>query len=148
MAHNPYQKASQAYQKKTDENLTPLQIVVELYKGLLRNTKFARDHWEKGQLDVMCTYIQKNFDILEALQSNLNLEEGGEDAAFLDRFYTVIFSALTLAPSKPDPLKHFNDIIAYIQQVHDRWYVLAYPSQPIVDDAQLSLVDAGETRAQ
>jgi flagellar protein FliS len=127
LSHNPYQKASKAYQKKSDDTLTPLQIVVELYKGLIKNTKLSKQCWENRQLDIMCGYIEKNFDILEALQSNLDLENGGEDAAFLNRFYTVIFSSLTLATSKPDPSAYFDEIIAYIQQVHDRWYVLAYP---------------------
>lgn len=127
MSNNPYQKASQAYQKKSDDTLTSLQIVVELYKGLIKNTKLAKQFWNSRQLDVMCTYIDKNFNILEALQSNLDLENGGEDAVFLNRFYTVIFSSLTLATSKPDPSAYFDEIISYIQQVHDRWYVLAYP---------------------
>lgn len=119
--------ASKAYQKKSDDTLTPLQIVVELYKGLIKNTKLSKQCWENRQLDVMCGHIEKNFDILEALQSNLDLENGGEDAAFLNRFYTVIFSSLTLATSKPDPSAYFDEIISYIQQVHDRWYALAYP---------------------
>jgi flagellar protein FliS len=127
LSNNPYQKASQAYQKKSDDTLTSLQIVVELYKGLIKNTKLAKQFWNSRQLDVMCTYIDKNFNILEALQSNLDLENGGEDAAFLNRFYTVIFSSLTLATGKPDPSAYFDEIISYIQQVHDRWYVLAYP---------------------
>ena len=128
MSYNPYKTASQAYQKKNDETLTPLQIVVELYKGLIKNTKLAKQYWQNNQLDVMCQYIDKNFNILEALQSNLDMERGGEDAAFLNRFYTVIFSSLTLATSKPDPASYFDEIISYIQQVHDRWYVLAYPN--------------------
>ena len=127
MANNPYQAASQAYQKKNDDTLTPLQIVVELYKGMIKNTKLAKKYWEDKQFDVMCTYIEKNFNILEALQSNIDLENGGEDAVFLNRFYTVIFSSLTLANTKPDPAAYFDEIVAYIQQVHDRWYVLAYP---------------------
>lgn len=127
MSHNPYQKASQAYQKKSDETLTPLQIVVELYKGMIKNTKLAKQSWQNNQLDLMCQYVEKNFSILEALQSNIDLEKGGEDAVFLNRFYTVIFSSLTLATSKPDPAKYFDEIVSYIQQVHDRWYVLAYP---------------------
>ena len=131
MSNNLYTKASKAYQRKNDDTLTPLQIVVELYKGLIKNTKLSKQCWENRQLDVMCGYIDKNFDILEALQSNLDLENGGEDAAFLNRFYTVIFSSLTLATAKPDPSAYFDEIIAYIQQVHDRWYVLAYPGSEL-----------------
>jgi flagellar protein FliS len=126
MSHNPYQKASQAYQKKIDEALTPLQIVVELYKGMIKNTKLAKQSWEEQKLDVMSNHIIKTFDIIEALQSNLDIENGGEDSAFLNRFYTVIFSALSQATTKPDPSAYFDEIIAYMQQVHDRWYSMAY----------------------
>lgn len=130
MAHNPYQKASQTYQKKNDESLTPLQIVVELYKGMIKNTKLAKQAYEGGHLDVMSSHIIKVFDIIEALQSNLDMEQGGEDAVFLNRFYTVIFSALSQASMKPDPAAYFDEIISYIQQVHDRWYTLAYGAVP------------------
>ncbi|MDD3021062.1 MAG: flagellar export chaperone FliS [Alphaproteobacteria bacterium] len=134
MAVNPYQKASQAYQKKSDENLTPLQIVVELYKGMLRNTKIAKQSWKEGRLDVMSNHIIKTFDIIEALQGNLDLENGGEDARFLNRFYTVIFSSLSQATAKPNPGEYFDEIIAYIQQVHDRWYAIAYGLPPSAEE--------------
>ncbi len=130
MAHNPYQKASQTYQKKSDDNLTPMQIVVELYKGMIKNTKLAKQAYQNGQFDVMSSQLIKTFDIIEALQSNLDMANGGEDAVFLNRFYTVIFSALSQAALKPDPAAYFDEIIAYIQQVHDRWYALAYGNVP------------------
>ncbi len=135
MTHNPYQKASQAYQKSSDDNLSPIQIVVELYKGLLKNTKMAKQAWMAGHLDQMSNHIIKSFDIIEALQNGLDLENGGEDAAFLNRFYTVVFSALSQVSSKPDPAAYFDEIITYVQQVHDRWYSMAYGSIPQSADA-------------
>lgn len=130
MNQNAYQKALKTYQKKSDESLTPLQIVVELYKGMLRNIKDAKKAWQAGQLDVMSSHLLKTFDIIEALQLNLDLEKGGEDAAFLNRFYTVVFSALSNVSAKPEPAEEFDAIIAYVQQVHDRWYALAYSRNP------------------
>jgi len=130
MSHNPYQKASQTYQKKNDETLTPLQIVVELYKGMIKNAKLAKQAQIDGKLDVMSNHIMKTFDIIEALQSNLDIDNGGEDAVFLNRFYTVIFSSLSQVSMKPDPAAYFDEIISYIQQVHDRWYALAYGNIP------------------
>jgi len=134
MVNNPYHRASQAYQKKIDDNLTPLQIVVELYKGMLRNFKLAKQSWKEGNFEQMSANIVKTFDILEALQSNLDMESGGEDAQFLHRFYTVLFSALSQASSKPNPAEYFDEIISYIQQVHDRWYKMAYGDLPKTDD--------------
>jgi flagellin-specific chaperone FliS len=80
----------------------------------------------------MTDYIIKTFNIIEALQANLDIVNGGEDAQFLNRFYNVIFSSLTMATAKVEPEKEFNDIIAYIQQVHDRWYNMAYPHRVAV----------------
>ena len=131
-------KAINAYQKKSDENLSPLQIVVELYKGMIKSTRAAKKEFEAGHLDVMTNHILKVFDIIEVLQGNLNLEEGGEDAAFLNRFYNVVFSALSRATNKPNPAKEFDLIIDYIQNVHDRWYAMAY--------AKPASVDAGQTQ--
>jgi len=125
-----HQKALKTYQRKSDESLSPLQIVVELYKGMIRNTKQAKTCWQDGQLDVMVGHIAKVFDIIEGLQSNLDLEQGGEDAAFLNRFYTVVFSALSQATTKPNPAEEFDAIITYIQTVHDRWYAIAYSRNP------------------
>ena len=124
-----YYKAAQVYQKKNDQNLTPMQIVVELYKGMIKNVRDAKKCWAAGQLDVMTDHITKVFNILEALQAHLDVEQGGEDARFLQRFYTVIFSALCNATAKPEPGEEFDNIAAYIQQVCDRWTALAYPRQ-------------------
>ena len=132
---SPYNKAAQAYQRKTDENLSPMQIVVELYKGMIKHTKDAKRHWESGHLDVMTDSITKVFNIIEALQAHLDMEQGGEDAIFLNRFYNVIFSALSRATSKPEPGEEFDAIVAYIQQVADRWYAMAYARPPETPEA-------------
>lgn len=128
---NPYQKASKAYQSHGDGSMSQLQIVVELYRGILKNIKIAKDSWSDRRLDVMSNHIIKTFDIIEALQSNLDLEKGGEDAKFLNHFYSVVFSALSQATAKPDPVAEFDAIIAYVQNVYERWYALAYPNRPV-----------------
>ena len=125
-----YHKAAQAYQRKNDENLSPLQIVVELYKGMIKHTKDAKAHWAAGRFEEMSNSVVKVFNIIEVLQSHLDIEQGGEDAAFLHRFYNVIFSALSTVSVKPAPGEEFDRIIAYMQQVTDRWYAIAYPRAP------------------
>lgn len=131
-----YSKAAQAYQKKNDENLSPLQIVVELYKGMIKHTKDAKAHYIAGRFEDMSNSIMKVFSIIEVLQSHLDLEQGGEDAAFLYRFYNVIFSALSMVTVKPAPGEEFDSIIAYMQQVTDRWYAIAYPRTPEVGTSE------------
>lgn len=130
MNQSAYQKALKSYQKTSDEGLTPLQIVVELYKGLMRFIREAKGHCEAGHYDLMTNSLNRCFDIIEGLQVNLDLEKGGEDAVFLNRFYNVVFSALTRAAAKPDPAAEYDAILAYVQQVHDRWYAIAYGRSP------------------
>ncbi len=142
MSHNPYQKASQAYQQKNDASLSPMQIVVELYKGMIKNTRQAKQAWLDKRFEDESVLVIKTFDIIEALQSNLDLKNGGEDAAFLNRFYTVVFSALSQANTKPDPAAYFDEIVSYMQQVHDRWYLLAYPQ------ADIASAPSAPTRAE
>ena len=125
MTPHAYTKASKAYQRKSDDNLSPLQIVVELYRGMIRNTISAKKNYEAGRLDLMTNDITKTFNIIEALQANLDLG-AGEDAQFLNRFYNVVFAALRDATSKPNPSKEFDNIAGYIQEVYNRWYVMAY----------------------
>jgi flagellar biosynthetic protein FliS len=79
---------------------------------------------------MMTNSLTRVFDIIEGLQMNLDFEKGGEDAVFLNRFYNVVFSALSQATAKPDPAAEYDAIIAYIQQVHDRWYAMAYAKPP------------------
>lgn len=143
---NPYAKASKAYQKNNDDTLTPLQIVVELYKGMMRYVREAKTCWQQGRLDVMTDNIVKAFNIIEALQANLDLAGGGEDAKFLNRFYNVIFSSLSMATTKVEPEKEFDDILAYIQQVHDRWYAMAYPGRE-QNPINASSMDVGQNDA-
>jgi flagellar biosynthetic protein FliS len=126
MTTTAYQKAVSSYQKQNDENLTPLQIVVELYKGMMKNVLQAKACWQRQELDTMTNIIVKTFDIIEALQSNLDFEQGGEDAKVLNHFYNVTFSALTMATAKPDPAEEFDGIYNYIKIMHDKWYFLAY----------------------
>ena len=129
MTQKVYQKASKAYQGSQDSNLTPLQIVVELYKGLLKNTHQCKMAYERGDFAEIARLNQNSFDIIDALQSNLDFEQGGDDAKFLDDFYTVVFRKMMRTLSVVDPAAEFQSIIDYIQPVYDRWYSFAYGNQ-------------------
>lgn len=134
MTQNPYQKASSAYGSRRDDNLTPMQIVVELYKGLLKNIRLAKESYITGKLDVMCDYNKKSFDIIEALQMNLNWEAGGEDTKFLNDFYNITFHKLARVLSVEDTVKEFDSTIAYVTPVYERFYGFAYGKPPAPED--------------
>lgn len=127
---NPYQKAAKAYQSNKDANLSPLQIVVELYKGLIRFMREGKQAVARSDFQTMITMNQKCFDILEALQTNLDLEQGGEDAKFLNEFYTIVFNKLSRILAVENPVAEYDALLNYIQPVYERWYSFAYGKLP------------------
>ncbi len=142
--YNPYQKAAKAYQGNKDANLSPLQIVVELYKGMLRNIREAKLAVERQDYQTYAKLSQKTFDIVEALQANLDVDNGGEDAKFLLNFYSVIFQKHMRVLSQPDPAAELQKLLDYIQPVYERWYGFAYGKVP---DANSTSADAAPVKS-
>lgn len=120
-----YQQATSAYNTTQTTNASGLEIVVELYKGMIKNTEQAKLAYQQGKLDHMCELNKKTYKILIALQSNLDYEQGKDAADFLNDFYNRIFATLTKAIRKDDPVKEFNNVIEYIRPVYMRWNELA-----------------------
>lgn len=125
-----YQQASKAYQQASDDNLTPLQIVVELYKGILKNMRAAKMAYSAGDFQKVVDLNNKTFNILEALQANLDFDNGGDDATFLRDFYTIIFVKMANILQQANPAAEYDALINYINPVYERWYSFAYGSVP------------------
>lgn len=118
---SPHTNAANAYRDTAGEQMNGFEITVELYKGIIRNIEGARDAHKVGRLDDMVELNGKTNKILIALQSNLNFEEGGEAATFLDQFYTGIFASLSRILRVDDPQGEFEKILGYIQPVYEIW---------------------------
>ena len=128
--NNPYQQASSAYQNIHETHMGGFDVVVELYKGIIRNTEAAKTAYQNGELEQMCKLNEKTTKILIALQSHLNHEQGGEAAAFLDSFYTGIFGQLMGVLRKEDPAAEFDQVLEYLKPVYEMWCKHAANSAP------------------
>lgn len=118
---NLHAKAATAYQTAYVSNVSGMDIVVELYKGMIGNIKQAKAAYQAGKLDEMCRLNDKTIKILVALQSHLDFEEGADAAEYLNKFYNSIFASLTKILRKPSPERSFDQIIAAIEPVYQRW---------------------------
>lgn len=121
MTNNPYQQAASAYQGAHETHMGGFDVVVELYKGIIKNVTAAKTAYQKGELEEMCKLNEKTTKILIALQSHLNHEQGGEAANFLDVFYTGIFGKLMSVLRKEDPAAAFDEILELIKPVYEIW---------------------------
>lgn len=85
------------------DHATPHNLVEMLFDGLLVAVGSARAALQRGDIKSKCTQIIIAVRILEeGLRSALNLEQGGELAANLDRLYGYCVLRLTQANARND----------------------------------------------
>lgn len=137
---NPYANAAGAYKQTQVNTISGLDVVVELYKGMLKNIEGAKKAYENNKLDEMCRLNEKTFNILVGLQTHLDFDQGKDAAEFLNGFYNTVFGALAKVHREPDPAKAFDDIIGAIEPVYKRWCEFARaaksPSEKAAADAR------------
>ena len=125
-ANSGYAKAMSAYQNTQDENLGPMEIILELYKGVIKFLRQAKSAYEADDLEKMCYWVDRVQKILEALTAHLDMDQGGKDAEFLQEFYVVLMARLGKVLDCPDTSHEFDQLIAYAMPVYERWYELTY----------------------
>lgn len=119
--NNSHHHASSAYRNMYETNMSGMEIVAELYKGMLKNIEAAKKAHAEGNFEEMVNLNTKTNKILMALQSNLDFEQGGEASLFLNQFYSGIFASLTKILSEEDPQARFDEIIDSIKPVYKIW---------------------------
>ncbi len=118
---NTQQRAVSAYNASFHRNLSPYMIMIELYKGLLKNVRTAKIAYGNKDLGKMCAYNQKNFMIISALQAHLDKNDGTKLSVDLDKFYSTLFFSLVRVLKVPSPLEEFDRIEKSIQNVYNFW---------------------------
>ncbi len=114
-----YQRAASAYGQAA-QTLAPTQQIVRLYEGALRRIKEARTAIEAGRINDRCSAVAKATAIIEGLQSCLDLAQGGEIAANLDRLYSHIGFRLQ-AINLQDDVRICDELIACLEPMHRAW---------------------------
>ncbi len=119
--NDPYKKAVNAYQDTNTSAMGGFDVVVELYKGMIKNIRAAKTAQQEGQLEDMVKLIEKTNNILIALQSHIDRKNGGEAAEFLDKFYNGVFATLMRIHREDNPAAAFDTLLGHIQPVYEIW---------------------------
>lgn len=120
-----YGNAAQAYQQAGQKALNPVEIVVALYEGILRNLEGAKNAYAERNLEKMCALNEKTFRILGALQSHLDFEKGGDTAPALNDFYKIVFVRLAKVLEQEDPVAEFDYLKSNVRDIYSKWSLLA-----------------------
>ena len=134
-----YGKGAAAYQQTSDDNLGPMEIALELFKGIITFLKQAKSAYEADDLEQMTYFLDRVFKIIEALHAHLDMDAGGKDAEFLQGYYATMIGRMGKLFDRPDIPAEFDQLIAYTTPIYESWYQLthgALPTAPSDDDDQ------------
>lgn len=127
-------KSASAYRQVSVETsvdqATPHNLVEMLFDGLLVAVGSARAALQRGDIKSKCTQIITAVRILEeGLKSALNLEQGGELAANLDRLYGYCVLRLTQANARNDDAA-LAEVARLIEPLAKSWKQIGQTAYP------------------
>jgi flagellar secretion chaperone FliS len=112
--------AIQAYRESEITGDNPVHLVVLLYDQLLRDLRHALDAFEQRDIPRRCRELDHALVVIAQLQGSLNLQDGGDVAQILDRFYGLLRDDLLRASIGDSPAlieKRWRNILS----VREAW---------------------------
>jgi flagellar protein FliS len=112
------------YQSMEVKTADPLELVILLYKGAIKEARLAKRHMGEGKTGPRVTSINRAIAIIGELQATLDSKRGGEIARSLDRLYEYMIRRLTTANLRRDeePLEEvarlLEDLLSGWERAH------------------------------
>lgn len=139
------QRAAAAY-RGAAETIAPVQQLVMLYDGAIRFLREAESAIAAGAIERRHHNVRKAWDIVNALQSCLDFERGGEVARSLDLFYGYVLHRLTRIDITNDPAI-CAELIGLLGQMRASWAAIAAGGAAEPEQPRLPLAKAAERSA-
>lgn len=114
----------ETYRQTQVQSRTPLELVVMLYDGALRFLSAARDAIDRRDVRARRDALDRTLAILSELQSTLNIQEGGQIAAELDRLYAYANLRLLEAAMHNDG-NAVDEVRRILEILRDGWNTIA-----------------------
>jgi flagellar protein FliS len=103
-----------------------------LYDGALRALRQAHDAMSTRDLAAKRGAVTKALQIVQHLQSSLNMEEGADVAANLDTLYRDVITRIVEANVQGNPAL-LQEAIRLLEPVRDAWAAIAAPAAAPAD---------------
>jgi len=113
-------KGINAYQENTITTQSQGRIVVMLYDGAVKFLKQAIMEMQNDNHEAKSKYLNKAEDIINELNTVLDMETGGEIANNLRALYMFMIRNLHEANMKKDPSK-IEDVIKLLEELNQSW---------------------------
>jgi flagellar secretion chaperone FliS len=112
-----------AYQEAAVRNANPIELVIMLYDILARDLHGAIEAMEAGSIEARTTKLKHGFLALQQLEGSLPIEEGGDLAAGMSRFYSMLRAQMMKAQVQQDPAI-LRELIQLLFSVREAWVEL------------------------
>lgn len=127
-------RATLAYRQTQVQSRSPLELVVMLYDGAIRDMKAAKAAMTRGDLAAKRQAMSRALGIVSELQSTLNMKDGGEVAERLDSLYVYVNGRL-LEANMHGNQGALDDAISVFITVREAWAQIASaPAQAATQD--------------
>ena len=95
-------------------------LIVMLYEGAIKFMKLAIKDLEAGNYETKGKYINKALDIINELNTVLDIEAGGEIAGNLRSLYLFMSKHLSQANVEADP-QRIKEVISLMEELNKGW---------------------------
>ena len=119
-----YQKVADSYKQTTFNTANPMKLVIICYEGAISSLKLARKLYAAKDYEGKAKALQKSFDIINEINTSLDLEKGGDIARNLRSLYLYMMKTLTEADLKRD-LGMFDEVIHMLTELEAAWKEIA-----------------------
>ena len=123
-------RGADAYRRTEVQSSSPLELVVMLYDGAIRNMLEAREAMARNDVRARTTAVSKTLAIVAELQQTLNMQEGGEVARELDRLYTYMSTRLLDVTAKADDAAA-DEVLKLLRTLREGWQSIAAQGLPV-----------------
>lgn len=117
-------KGIETYQENAVATQSQGRIVVMLYEGAIKFLNQAISEMQNNNFEAKNKYLGKAEDIINELNTVLDMETGGEIATNLRALYMFMIRHLHEANIKNDPSKA-EDVIKLLEELNQSWKAIS-----------------------
>jgi flagellar secretion chaperone FliS len=127
-----YGKVFSQYKRSNIETAGKLDLVIMCYEKAILLLTQIKDHIREKDFNKKVPKFKKVLDIINELQSSLNMDKGGEIARNLDSLYSYITRRLIQGDIKKD-LSVYDEAIRILTELKEAWQTIKAEEDPSGD---------------
>jgi flagellar secretion chaperone FliS len=123
-----YSKMLGQYKRVGVETAGTTELVVMCYEKALEMLRSAKRSFEEKEFEKKGKALKKALEVINTLQSTLDMEKGGQIAKNLEAIYIYLTRRLLEGDIRKD-LTAFDEAVRILSELKEAWEAIASPSQ-------------------